>query len=86
MKAHLECQSIRSMHWAIKKVPTQKKMMYDKSKVIKVISKSSFLLEEQNRRISMGYCRVIGPVIYIHIYIYIYIYWAGGPIQGHLVV
>ena len=45
-------------------------MMYDKSRVIKVISKYSFLSEEQKRRILRGYCRVIGPVVYIYIYIY----------------
>ena len=32
-------------------------MMYDKSGVIVKISKSSFLLEEQKRKISRGYCR-----------------------------
>ena len=37
------------------------KVMYDKNGVLGVVSKSSFLPKEQNRRISRGYCRVIGP-------------------------
>ena len=56
-------------------------MMYDKSKVIVVISKSSFLLEEQERRISRGYCRYDRPNS-----IYLYICWVGGSIREHLVV
>ena len=56
-------------------------MMYDKSRVIKVISKYSFLSEEQKRRILRGYCRVIGPVVYIYIYIYIGL---GDPVRGRV--
>ena len=48
--------------------------MYDKNGVLVVISKSSFLPEEQNRRISRGYSRVNGPNS---------VYWVGGPIRGH---
>ena len=44
-------------------------MMYDKSRVIKALLKYSFLSEEQKRRILRGYCRVIGPIVYIYIYI-----------------
>ena len=45
-------------------------MMCDKSMVIVVISKSSFLPKEQERRISKGYCRNDRPSsIYIYIYI-----------------
>ena len=62
----------KSVHWVVKKVPTQTEMMYDKSRVIIVISKSSFLPEEQERRISRGYCRNDRPSS-MHIYIYIYI-------------
>ena len=54
-------------------------MMYDKSRVIKVISKYSFLSEEQKRRILRGYCRVIGPVVYIYIYIGL-----GDPVRGRV--
>ena len=75
----------KSVHWVVKKVPTQTEMMYDKSRVIIVISKSSFLPEEQERRISRGYCRNDRSSS-MHIYIYIYIYYAGGSIRGHLVV
>ena len=50
-------------------------MMYDKNRVIVVISKSSFLPKEQERRISRDYCRNDRPSS-----IYIYIYRAGGPI------
>ena len=69
MKVHLGCRSVRSGHWAVEKVPTQTEMTYDKSKVIKAISKYSFLSEEQKGRILRGYCRVIGPIVYIYIYI-----------------
>ena len=54
-------------------------MTYDKSRVIEVISKYSFLSKEQKRRILRGYCRVIGPVVYIYI-------GSGDPVRGHLVV
>ena len=43
-------------------------MAYDKGKVIVVISNSSFLPEEQKRRIFRGYCRNGRP---ISVYIYI---------------
>jgi len=46
MKARLGCRSIRSVCWAVKKVSVQTEMMYNKSRVIVVISKSSFLPEE----------------------------------------
>ena len=55
--------------------------MYNESRVIMVVSKSSFLLEEQNRRISRGYCRNDRPSC-----VCVYIYRVGGPIRGHLVV
>ena len=54
-------------------------MMYDKSRVIEVISKYCFLSEEQKRRILRGYCRVIGPVVYIYIYIGL-----GDPVRGQV--
>ena len=44
------------MPWAVKKVPTQSKVMCNGHGVIIVTSKSSFLLEELERRISRGYC------------------------------
>ena len=70
MKARLGCRSVRRMHCAVEKVPVQTEMMYDKNRVIVVISKSSFLPEEQERIISMGYCRNDKPSsIYIYIYI-----------------
>ena len=52
------------------------KVMYDKNGVLGVVSKSSFLPKEQNRRISRGYCRVNGPNS---------IYWAGDLVRGRLV-
>ena len=61
MNARLGCQSIKSVRWVVKKVLMQTEMMYDKSRVIVVISKSSFLPEEQERRISKGYCRYDRP-------------------------
>ena len=56
-------------------------MMCDKSRVIVVMSKSSFLPEEQERRISKSYCRYDRPSS-----IYLCICWAEDPIRGHLVV
>ena len=47
------------------------KVMYDKNRVLGVVSKSFFLPKKQNRRISRGYCRVIGPNS---------IYWVGDPV------
>ena len=57
MKARLGCRSVRSVCWAVEKVPAHIGMMHDKSGVIVVTSKSSFLPEEPKRRISKGYCR-----------------------------
>ena len=61
MKVHLECQSIRSVPWAVKKTSSQAKVGCKEHKAIAVTSKSSFLPEESERRISRGYCRGIGP-------------------------
>ena len=77
MRVCLECRSVRSMRWAVKKVLALTKMMYNKSGVIVVILKSFFLSEEQKRRISRGYCRNDRPSS---------IYWVGGLVRGHLVV
>ena len=70
MNARLGCRSVRSVRWAVEKVPAQTEMAYDKGKVIVVISNSSFLPDEQKRRIFRGYCRNGRP---ISVYIYIYI-------------
>ena len=77
MNVRLGCQSVRSMHWVVKKVPVQVEMMYDKSGAIVVTSKSSFLLKELNERILRGYCRGDRPSS-----MYLGIYWVGGTIQG----
>ena len=45
--------------------------------VIVMTSKSSFLSDEPERRISSGYCRVDRPSS---------VYWTGDPVQGRLVV
>ena len=72
MKVRLGCQSIRSVHWAVEKVPAQIGMTYDKSRKIVVILKSSFLPKEKKKRISRDYCRNNRPSsIYVYIYIYI---------------
>ena len=58
------------MRWAVKKVPIQTEMMYDKSRVIVLILKSSFPPEEQERRISKGYYRYDRSTsVYIYIYV-----------------
>ena len=69
MKAHLVCQSIRSVSWAAKKAFTQAEVMYDKHGLAMMTLESSFLLEEPEKRISKGYCRVLG--LGAHIYVYI---------------
>ena len=61
MKARLQCRSIRSMSWPVKKASSQSGVVYGVHSVSIVTSKSSFLLEEPERRISKGYCRDIRP-------------------------
>ena len=77
MKARLRCRNVRSVLWAVEKVPAQTDVTYGKSRVIIVISKSSFFPEEQKRRISRGYCRDDRPRN---------VYWVIGPVQRHLAV
>ena len=70
MKACLGCRSVKSMRWIVKMVPAQTEMMYDKSGVIVVILKSSFLPKKQERRILRGYCRYDRPSsTYLYIYV-----------------
>ena len=47
--------------WAIKKVFTQRNVTCDEHGPAGVISKSSFRVEETEKRILRGYCRGIGP-------------------------
>ena len=61
IKACFICRSVRSVSWSVKKALTQAKEMCDGHELAKVTSKSSFLPKEPERRISMGYCRGIGP-------------------------
>ena len=70
MKVRLGCRNVRSVHWAVKKAFAQTEVMYNKSRVIVVISKSSFLPKEQKMRISRGYCRDDRLSS---------MYWVGGP-------
>ena len=53
----------------LKKVLTQTEMMHDKSRVVVVTSKSTFLPEESEMRISRGYCMGDRPNICIYMYI-----------------
>ena len=76
MRVRLVCRSIKSGPWAVKKASVQSGLMYDKGRMVVAISKSFFLLEEQKRGISRGYCRDIRPNR---------MYWAGGPIRRHLI-
>ena len=69
MKTHLECQSTRSMSWAVKKASSQVEVGCDGLRATTVISKSSFLPKESERRISRGYCRDIGPRSSLSMYI-----------------
>ena len=61
MKTRLRCRSIKSVRWATKKASMQTQVMYGKNRVVVTILKSSFLLEEQNRGISRGYCKDVRP-------------------------
>ena len=47
--------------WATKKASVQTEVMYGKNRVVVTILKSSFLPEEQKKRISRGYCRDVKP-------------------------
>ena len=69
MKACLVCQSVRSASWVVKKASTQAEEMCDGHGLAKVTSKSSFLPDEPERRISKGYCRGIGPRSSLSMYI-----------------
>ena len=69
MKVRLECQSTKSMPWAVKKASSQAEVGYKEHKATTVTSKSSFLPKELERRISMGYCRGIGPRSSLSMYI-----------------
>ena len=57
MKMRLICRSVKSVSWATKKASAQVELMHDEHGVTIVTSKSSFLFEKLERRISMGYCR-----------------------------
>jgi len=69
MKAHLECQSTRSVPWAVKKASSQAEVGCKEHRATTVTLKSFFLLEEPKRRISGGYCRGIGPRSPLSMYI-----------------
>ena len=60
MKACHTCRSIKSMSQVVKKETTQEEVMYNEHKLIGLTSKSSFLPEELEKRISRGYYRGIG--------------------------
>ena len=68
------------MRWAVEKILAQTKMTYDNSRVIVVISKSSFFprnKERERRRISRGYCRDGRPRM---------VYRAIGLVREHSIV
>ena len=57
------------MSRAVKKAFVQAKVMCDGHRLARVTSKSFFLAEEPERRISRGYCRDIRPRSSLSIYI-----------------
>ena len=61
IKTHLKCQSPKSMPWVVKKASSLTEVGCREHRATIVTSKSSFLPEELERRISRGYCRGIGP-------------------------
>ena len=61
MKAHLKYQSAKSVPWAVKKTSSLAEVGCREHMATAVMSRSSFLPEEPERRILRGYCRGIGP-------------------------
>ena len=61
MKAHFEYQNARSVSLAIKKTSSLAEVGCREHRATTVTSRSSFLLEEPERKIPRGYCRGIGP-------------------------
>ena len=70
MKARLECQSIKSMRWAVKKIPVQMVMRCDKVRGhcsdIKILLSSRGAREENFKGAIVG---VLGSTMYIYVYI-----------------
>ena len=56
MKAHLEYRSARSMPWAVKNESSLVEVGCREHRVTTVTLGSSFLPDEPERRIPMGYC------------------------------
>jgi len=71
------CRNARSVCWAVGKASTHTEVTYGKKRIVMVISKSSFFLRSQKRRISRGYCRDGRPRR---------VYWAIGPVRGHSIL
>ena len=69
MKACLECQSTRSVPWAVKKASSLAEGGCRECRATIVTSKSSFLPKEPKRRISKGYCRGMRPKSSLFMYI-----------------
>ena len=68
MKVRLRYRIVRNVCWAVKKVLTWVEMMHDKSEVVEMTSKSSFLPEEPEKRNLKDYCRGDRPSsIYLYI-------------------
>ena len=61
MKAHLKCQSTKSVPWAVKKVSSRGEVGCKEHRATIVTLKSSFLPKEPEKRILRGCCRGIGP-------------------------
>ena len=69
MKARLECQSTKSVPWAVKNASLQAEVGCKERKATMVTSKSFFLPEEPERKTSRGYGRGIGPRNSLFMYI-----------------
>ena len=61
MRTCLECCSARSVSWAVKKASLQAQERRNGHRANIKTSRSFFLSEELERRISKGYCRALGP-------------------------
>ena len=61
MRTCLERCNARGMSWAVKKASLQVEEGSNGHRANEETSKSSFLPEEPERRISRGYCRALGP-------------------------
>ena len=65
MKVHPLCRNVRSVLWIVEKTLAQTEVTYGKSRVIVVISKSSFFPRGKRGEFRGAIVGMIGPRMYI---------------------